>query len=375
MKNAIIESNASESRVPSIAKNATCSEYEPYPWILSPALDMLFACGGLVWILFGMHFLIDTYSPWSAEALGLMFISAMGMHVFTEAHTVATLPVVYRDKATISRYSGYTCGLATLSMILIPFAILQPIIAGALVKIYLLLVPHHFMAQTYGIFMLYLAKRRCRLHVLERRIIVLFVHSVTWFAVLRQLTYRQWSGETFYSLHIPFWGPLPQEILLVGKTVLIIATALFIAMLIRRQLSTVLPAIPLPAQLALATSTAAFVLDYQSHGLYWLYLAAYYHGAQYMVIVSAQRIKQRGLIEPEKIADKLVSVNILGFYILIAALSFIFFLLIPYLLTLTGYDFYLSLAAIFTIVNIFHILTDGAIWKLKDKDTREFLVS
>lgn len=35
---------------------------DPYPWILHPVIDLLFACGGLFWIIFGV-FLVSGVKP------------------------------------------------------------------------------------------------------------------------------------------------------------------------------------------------------------------------------------------------------------------------------------------------------------------------
>lgn len=347
----------------------------PYPWILHPVLDLVFGCGGIVWLLFAVHTLLIAQGAVIPQAL--VSLSAIGVLIFSETHTASTFLVVYRNADVRSKFSLYTRWLALACVVLALLGITVPGVTPILVKIYLLMVPHHFIAQTFGIAMLYCIKRGYKISCWEREVLMLFLRSVTWFAVLRQLTYKEWSGKDFLSVPIPFWGPLPEWICNAAEYSMLFSAVLLCVMVLWRTLRTG-EMLPVPAQLTILTGVSAFVLGPIATGFFWLYVSAYFHGAQYLMIVTAQRIKEHGLPEgmpTSKIAGQLFRGPALRFLGLTGLVSFGIYNLIPQALQYSGIQIMTSAAVIFTTVNFFHIITDGAIWKLKDKKVREQLVS
>lgn len=347
----------------------------PYPWILHPVLDLAFGCGGLVWMLFAVYSFFIARGTIVPQVL--ISLSAIGVLVFSETHTASTFLVVYRNSDVRSKFSLYTRWLALACLALALVGITVPGVTPILVKIYLLMVPHHFVAQTFGIAMLYCMKRGYKVGRMERHVMMFFLRSVTWFAVLRQLTYKEWSGSNFLMVPIPFWGPLPEWICTAAEYSMMYSAVLLCGMVLWRTLKTG-EMLPVPAQLTILTGVSAFVLGPVATGFFWLYVSAYFHGAQYLMVVTAQRIKEHGLPEgmpTSKIAAQLFRGPALRFLGLTAMLSFGIYNFVPQILKYSGIEFMTSAAVIFTTVNFFHIITDGAIWKLRDSKTREQLVS
>ena len=65
----------------------------PYPWILSPKIDLLFCCGGLFWVLYLCLYLtnykLDLTS--NSPAFWLAAASIIGMHIFGDGHATCDL--------------------------------------------------------------------------------------------------------------------------------------------------------------------------------------------------------------------------------------------------------------------------------------------
>src|SRR5262245_59495387 len=87
------------------APAAAGAESGQFGWILHPAIDLLFCCGGLVWLLFAFHyfFVAPSHNETLVSALSLLVI--LGTHVLSETHTSATLFRAYRTRETRERYA------------------------------------------------------------------------------------------------------------------------------------------------------------------------------------------------------------------------------------------------------------------------------
>src|SRR5262249_3973345 len=156
-------------------------------------------------------------------------------------------------------------------------------------------------------------------------------------------------GTTFLSVPIPFWGPLPEVFFLTAQT-LLIGSAIALGLCVLRRVFATGELFPVPAQLTLLTITSAFVLDPASTGIFWLYLAAYFHGAQYLLVVFAQRIKEHGLpegVSAHKIAGQVLKRTSLKFFGVIVVLTFGIYHAIPFLINKCGFETVTVAASIF----------------------------
>ena len=350
-------------------------EIKPYPWILHPVLDLILGCGGIVWLLFVIHyFLMPLNSP---NVAMLTATSATGVILFAEAHTAATFAVVYRNEAVCNQYRFYTKWLARCCFALAAIVMIIPALTPTFIKLYLLMVPHHFLAQAFGIAMLYCMKRGYKVGVWERTALLFLVRSVTVFATLRQLTYREWSGKSFLGVEIPFWDFVPAYVTDASEQFMFFSALFLCGLIVIRSFRTG-DIMPFPAQLVLLTCVSGFVMGPQATGIFWLYVSAFFHGAQYLMIVIAQRIKDEGIPEgmsTHRIASRLLNLESTRFILIISAITFVLYSVIPYVLQYFGVATIAAAAAIFTTVNFFHIITDGALWKLRDPKLRDQLVA
>jgi hypothetical protein len=97
-----------------------------------------------------------------------------------------------------------------------------------------------------------------------------------------------------------------------------------------------------------------------------------------VIATTAYHLKERGLPEglpPNQIASLLQTeetYRYLGF-LLIAGLAL--FMGLPQMLAQFGFNLTTATAVIFTTAQFHHVLTDAAIWKMKDPKLRNLLVS
>lgn len=351
------------------------------PWILNPVADTLFGFGGIVWLFFGFHYFVLNGTLQGSYAEALLLISASGALIFAETHTITTILTVYKNKDSRSKFSLYTKWLALVCIVLAVGGTFISGSASVLIKIYLLMVPHHFMSQSYGIALLYCMKRGYKISKWDKLILLIFVQSTAWYAVIRELTYRDWSGETFLLTKVPFWGPLPPLFCSLSEVILYASCASLIILIIYNALKHD-KIFPIPAQLTLLTGATAFTLGPYATGIYWLYVSAFFHGTQYLMIVTAKHIKESNkdkTIPAKEMTSHFLKGPALQFLGLALLVSLSIYILLPKLPHLLNFHFvgikqFEFAAIIFATMNFFHIITDGAIWKLKDQKTRASLV-
>ena len=347
-----------------------------FGWILHPAIDLLFVCGGLAWALFALHYFVA--KPMMSEPLLqiLAFAVLIGAHMLSETHTMATLVRAYGKADERRRLSLYTewGGLACLTLLLAGLFLkgFTPIMA----KVYLLLVVQHFTAQSYGLALLYCLKRGYKLSRCEKLIMQSVFTSTAVFAVVRQLVFKDWSPNGFLAQIIPFWGPLPTWCMTLSIC-LLVSSVMLLLFFILRKYSNERKMLPLPSALILVTTVLMYTCDRNQSLIVWLYIPAFFHGSQYVVISLAHYLKQRGLptgMRADQIAELAVrsdGLKYLGFLLMGAIVLYIG---IPRLLTEFGFNYTHAFATVFCAINLHHFFADQAIWKLRDPALRRNLV-
>src|SRR6185295_9892019 len=129
---------------------ATGEKPAPYGWILSPAIDLLFSCGGLVWLFFGLHhFIVGSHSR-DFVAQALVVIVILATHLLSETHNIATLQRIYQDEDK-TKFAYFKTKLVAICGTLAILGLAFPPLAAIFTKVYLVWVSQHFTAQTYGL--------------------------------------------------------------------------------------------------------------------------------------------------------------------------------------------------------------------------------
>ena len=350
---------------------------KPYEWILHPTLDLLFVCGGLLWIVFPFHYLVLGGKNDSPIAQWMVVIAALGTVLLSQTHIVATLVRLYNDPVLRERFSLYSYWAALACATLALAGCVYPGLAGIYCRIYLLIVSQHFTAQAYGFALLYCFKRSYRLSNFDKGTLAWLMRSTMMFAILRQCTYKEWSGDKFLGQTLPFWGPLPIWMEQVAALSIAVSAIVFAGCLIRNFMKSRMM-FPLPSMLLVVTAVMIFVLGPKITGVLWIYVPAFFHGSQYVIATTAYHLKERGL--PEGLSANKISTLLqtestyryLGFLV-IAGLAL--FMGLPQMLAQFGFSLPTATAVIFTTVQFHHVLTDAAIWKMKDPHLRNLLVA
>lgn len=357
-----------------ISQKAPSKNYE---WILHPAIDLLFCCGGLLWVLFALHFFV-VIPHHAAELLQILaFVSVAGTHLFSETHTIATLVRVFGSEEKRKEYSFYTHGAALAGCAAILAGLFVPGVTPILAKLYLMWVIQHFTAQTFGLCLLYCYKREYWLSNLEKGALSTLLNCTAVMAIIRQFTYKEWSANGFLAQRIPFWGPLPEWIFQASTIAVILAAVIFVGLVVKKAVVEK-KVLPLPAAMLVLTGVGMFCVPLNVTSVLFLYAPAFFHGAQYIVLSSAVYLKEQGLPEgykPSQIFSVLkqgTGLRYLGF-LLMGAITV--YLGIPRLLQEFGFNFGLAFATIFSVVSLHHFITDQAIWKLRDPKLRKMILS
>jgi hypothetical protein len=371
-------SEAALAILPPNAQTTETSAARPYGWILSPVIDLLFCCGGLVWIVFALRtfFIGGDTSPMSLSVQAFALLAVVGTHALSESHTAATLVRIYRSPESVKQYSAYTHTAAIVCGALALAALFIGGLTAVFAKVYLLWVIQHFTAQTYGIALVYCYKGGYRLSDWEKRILFLLMNSTAAYAILRQLTWSEWNGDGFLGMEIPFWGPLPPQFAEFALLCVFGTAALFGQAVTRRALQGQM--LPLPALLVICTGVILFILPRSVSSLLWLYVPAFYHGSQYLVLTTACYLKEKGLPEnlpTSQIATLLFKSDAVRYGSLLFLIGMGIYIGLPRLLQEFGFDYTLTFATIFSVVNLHHFITDQAIWKLRDPVLRKIVLS
>lgn len=346
-------------------------------WIINPGIDLLFCCGGAVWILFAVHhFFVETNST-NMAAQWILTLAALGTIFLGETHTIASMVRLYGEKKFESGYALYSRVIPLLLSALCLVACTNSVLPPILAKIYLLIVSQHFTKQTYGIVLLYCLKRNFLMDRWDKGLLACLMQATMFLAIVRQLTFKDWSGDSFLGQKIPFWGPLPEWIFQLCAFWLTIAAIVFASRMLMRQF-TKGESFPLPATILTITGVAIFVVGSDLSGALWTYVPAFFHGSQYLAVTTSVYLNERGLLNNHAtngmrsmLLDK-TTLRYFGF-LLIAGIAV--FAGIPHILQQFRFDYAMSVTAVFTTVQFHHVLIDHAIWRLKDKDTRELLLA
>jgi hypothetical protein len=339
-------------------------------WILHPLVDLLFSCGGLVWAFLALHYFVIEPTKNAALADALAVVTLLGTHLFSETHVAATLYRVYRNPVVRSRHGITTSCLALVALALGMGGLMMPGFVGVLLKVYFLWVVHHFVAQTYGLVLLYCHKGAYTLSRAEKFVVANLLRFTTLAAILKQCTFKESSTSYFLGQTIPFWGPLPEPILVTCLVVVQLFVCLLVVQIARKYIHQ-RALFPLPALLMIVTTLATFLTKSDVSALLWVYVPVFFHGTQYLVLTTAQHIKEQATgLSPSGVGKWSVAVDYFGSLFVVSAGLYV---VLPLALNALGFSFETCFATVFTVVSLHHFATDQVIWKLRDPGLRKSL--
>lgn len=367
----LLESNRdgiAQSPVPDQSESTASSK-----WFVNAPCDYMLVCGGIAWLLFGIHFFILGGTGSGTMAGTLITASALGSLFLSEGHTAATLVRTYSKPELQKQFPLQTKWLPLSLIVMAAIGAAIPTFAHVLVKLYLLTVAHHVMAQAYGIARLYCIRHDYQLDKFQLLTLRMVIHGTVAFATLRQLTYKDWSGTTILGLEIPFWGPLPEPCFQFSQGYLLLSVLLFVGSIMKEAYVSG-RTFPLPALITVGTGIAAFTMGQSATGIYWLYVSAFFHATQYLMVVIYSHWNENGL-KNEALSKKLATLTsnsstsrMLGTVLLVSVFMYIG---IPRILQHFGCDFTVTAASIFACINLHHVVMDRVLWRLRRKDVQE----
>lgn len=342
------------------------------PWILHPALDLFLGCGGLVLVLASGEFCPAT-RPWFQFWIPIISIVA---HLFSETHIAATLNRLYGNAEQRNSHPFCAIFLPVLALILFCVGIHNSFVLGIALKIYLLWIVQHFLAQIYGLCMIYFYKTNFVLSNFEKRLFRYSLGAITISVILRHLSRRTELMPTLLGVELPHWELISPEIVSLAEFVshsllLKMCLTLLQKSLCERKF------VPLPISLLLLTTVVSFEYS-ELRQTFWFYLPAFFHGSQYLLVSFAQRLKESG-VAPAQFFRKgwrgSLLDNLLEYYLALMLISFSLFIAFPFFVSLVWkVDLSISFAGAFAFVGLHHFITDGFVWKLRDPKVRSSVV-
>lgn len=347
----------------------------PYQWILNPTIDLLFCCGGLLWLVYLTNMFVKTSFPSGSTPLILLTIA--GTHLLSETHTAATLERLNQSEPTRKALSKFGIIASLICCALAVASLVTPGLPAIFAKIYLIWIVQHFMAQSYGVALIYCYKRSYIMNLWEKRIFKFAIDATIAYAILRQFTFKEWSVDKFIGQTLPFWGPLPEPIFMVADWTLKFAIVAFVAMIVHKFVRE-RKVFPLPAALLTVTQIAMFTLPHSVTTNLWVYVPAFYHGCQYLVVSLSYYLKERGLpenVSTSQLGSLLLKPVTLKYYATLFIIGIFIYGGMPALLQDFGFDYKVAFATIFCVINFHHFLIDAAIWRLRDPRLRNLLIA
>jgi hypothetical protein len=354
---------------------------DPYPWILHPALDLLFCCGGFLCLLLtiivvsGIAQEVDFQS--SYLGLSLLWLNIAGQFIISSAHQPATLWRVYLSKNTRDSIGSYVTVTGILLGICGVYALFNKDFIGILVRLTLAWSIQHTMAQAYGVALIYCMKRKFYLSKIERDIFFWLFQTGLIYLVVRMFTYTNFLQGDLYGVKLPIIGPMPEWVCSFALGLFQINALVFAGMLVRKwQREKIL--MPLPAFATTVMAFATLSLTYVLPATFVIFIPTFYHASQYLVVTTAFYLKERGLpsgVSPFKIATMLKTEVVFNYVVILAATGALLYIGLPRLLYEIGFDKSSCLCAVYCVFNLHHYITDAAIWKMRDPQVRKLLVA
>ena len=346
----------------------------PFPWILSPALDLLLCCGGMVWIIgLTQFFVVDLLLPQFSANFAIAILACS--HLFAESHIAATWFRIYSEPKNTRSYSIALIGPSL--VLLLCFAGLSNYSFTAFMcKIYTIWVAHHFTSQTYGITLLYCIKNGCSIDAADKFVLRLMMNSVAAVAVTRQLTDDSWAVNQFIGVELPKWSFVPPSSFVIAVLILQVSVCIFAV----RTFSKVLKGrkcLPVPAMLMILTIVATFTAGNELFAELRNYLPAYFHASQYLAITGAAFLmkgESAKHLPPNRKWLAFTKKEAVAYFAKLFICSGITFLLLPALLSLCVSAKEQAFAAVFCAVNLHHFISDMLIWKLRNPAVQNSLV-
>ncbi|HEY9716197.1 MAG TPA: hypothetical protein V6C69_01905 [Trichormus sp.] len=342
----------------------------PYPWILHPVIDILFVCGGLMWLAIGAYFALNLHLD-ASTALVLTILCNL---VTSQVHQPATLYRVYKSPRTRKQVGKVVTIWGVVVIALATQALFSPTFTGFLLLATLVWSLQHLLAQSYGIVLIYCYKRNYILSKYEKQSLIWLINSTIVYLIIRLFSLPI-TNRPIVGGNLPAWlGQLP-DLFLTGATVALQIATVWFAFLVVRKWKREGKIFPLPALLTLCTSL--MIPTVSANPLFAVLVQNLFHSTQYNVVTVAYYLKERGLpadLPLSQIHTQLLKKPAINYYCFLLVLGVTLSVVFPVCLVFVGFQA-TAATVCYCAVNLHHYFADAAIWKLRDPEVRKLLVS
>ena len=314
-------------------------------WIVSPRVDALLVCGGLLLFVFVAHVFYAAFSGAYIQASALALMA--GTIMFTDTHFGASfLRASGRQSKWKSHYLAPLIGVAVISATL---ASSMTFVTLAL-RFYLSIVVYHYAHQTLSLLRKYCERNDYVLPGLQGKLVPLLVYSMVSHAVLVQFSDRSPSFQ-FLGLTMPQFDMAPDWLTSASYYLIAIVTAAVCFVIAYKGARESKPC-PAPILFLLVVTASMFIMSGDLSRVLWLYVPIFLHGAQTVAESIAACRESDGAVSVKKTVSLLVPSMLLG----MAAMFGLPFVLIGF-----GIQPLLAYPAIVVTVSLWHFVCDFAI--------------
>jgi len=345
-------------------------------WFVNPVVDILFCCGGVIWLLAAV-FSYMQFASIDPNIL-LIMMPVLGSFVLADPHNAATLVRLYGDsdlskKMPLLRYAAPVifAGLAVACMANLP-------LLSIALRVYLIFIAQHTTMQAYGVALAYCQKQGFSTDARLRDILKRAFLSIAIYAMAHQfslplpgLTFRLSTFFEGFATRVP---ELPSWILH--------ATGLFVGFALLELICALVTRahcknehLPLPVALLLMTCMLIFLMPRDNMQFLWLFVPAFFHATQYICVTGRYTMNRIAQMKGLETTPSFLSNEFFGYGLQIFAVGLTLFVLVPAIPKMIGIDYLVSFAAIFCAINLHHFCADFVLWRLRDPALKKLIVS
>lgn len=353
-------------------------------WFFNAPVDLLVCCGGLLWMIVGVHSFVSfpyhraplLFSPESSPGeQALFFLLYAGAFLVSYPHNLATFVRVYGTKASFQKYK--LCAVVTplLTVLLLIGAVIQPELIAWYVRVTVIWNIQHWVAQSYGLGMLYCSRANFNLSKIEKKLWWIACQLLILWAGVKILAFPESQAMRYFGIPVLPIAFASEEVFQFTELICLGSWAIIAAVLARGWVKAKqMP--PLAVIVLYITIFRITTMSFAANLDIWLFALPLFHGLQYLVLTTKYYAKEHGVIHSPGTSfwKSIVSSKVMRRYYggLVAAGGAVY-LGGPQLLRLFGLPVENATALVFLLFNFQHILIDAFIWRLKDPAVRENL--
>jgi hypothetical protein len=329
------------------------------PWLVSPIMDVFLCCGGLMWLLLLLRSQLHVDNQELADSLFSSF-AILTTHALSDTHTAATLVKVAKNT---DRYPFKSWPVA------LPLAIAVFTLIGALffdnilsifLRLYLVLIIHHYCRQSYGVMLIYCSRASsyCISYGTKSALSV-FLDCVAFAGIIRTFGDGAFVPTNVLGHSLPVLQTT-SPILLALSGISLFASSIVLGIFLVREQRLRGVGLPLPAWLVLLSTIALLLSDQKINSGLWLLAPAFFHGSQYLLIVIATAKSHANGIN-ESLSE---------YACLLLFISILIYFALPRILQAIGFSAVIAGASVLCSASFHHFLTDALIWRRPKMDFR-----